>query len=67
MVLRLRKVWMAENLNTGVMVQAPGNEFPTRDNGIVEKLCYEARLTMNEVGYRLHYPNAMSVRCVKDP
>lgn len=35
------QVWMAENLNTGVMVQAPGNEFPTRENGIVEKLCYE--------------------------
>ncbi len=34
------QVWMAENLNTGIMVIDSGEEFPTQDNSIIEKLCY---------------------------
>jgi uncharacterized protein (TIGR02145 family) len=34
------QVWMAENLNTGIRVSAPG-DIPTLNNGIVEKLCYD--------------------------
>ena len=34
------QVWMAENLNTGIRVEAPG-EIPTSNNGIIEKLCYD--------------------------
>jgi uncharacterized protein (TIGR02145 family) len=34
------QIWMAENLNTGIRVEAPG-DIPTTDNGIIEKLCYD--------------------------
>jgi uncharacterized protein (TIGR02145 family) len=33
------QVWMAENLNTGIMVEEHGDD-PTSDNGLIEKLCY---------------------------
>lgn len=38
------QVWMAENLNTGMMVNSSGDEFPTQDNDIIEKLCYDNKL-----------------------
>jgi len=33
------QTWMAENLNRGLMVDAPA-DVPTLNNGIIEKLCY---------------------------
>jgi len=36
------QVWMAENLNTGIMVNNTWEEeFPTQNNEIIEKLCYD--------------------------
>jgi uncharacterized protein (TIGR02145 family) len=35
------QVWMAENLNTGTMVISSGEDFPTSNDEIVEKLCYD--------------------------
>lgn len=57
------QIWMAENLNTGVMVKGGQNQ---KDNSIIEKYCYENEINNCEVfGGLYHWSEAINY--IKQP